>query len=231
MKAVILAAGETSTQPGYWFPENSKPKCLFHVGGIAILERTVAALRTAGIGDIRVVVGYRGEDVVAYNEAMGLNLEIVHNPDWREDATTSLFTGLRDAGDDVLLLMFDLIIDDKIIRAFLEYETDELVWMKVVKPKPRRIYPECRDKDVSIVKIGKEKLGIFDGIDGRRTLTKFGWKEVQGNEIYAMLYEGLRRHNPAEVNLIRPLRDIDYYRQTDEYRQELNQRKTLRRLM
>jgi len=225
MKAIILAAGETRTQPGYWFPENSKPKCLFHIGGITLLERTVTALRKAGIEDVRVVVGYRGEDIVSYNEAKGLNLEIVHNPDWRDDAAASLFTGLRDAGDDVLLLMFDLIIDDKIIRSFLEHETDELVWMKVVKPKLREIYPECRDKDVSIVKIGKKKLGIFDGIDGRQMITKFGWKRVPGNEIYAMLYEGLRHNNPAEVNLIRPLRDIDYYRQTDEYRQTVKKRK------
>jgi len=231
MKAVILAAGETRTQPRYWFPEDSKPKCLFHVGGITILERTVTALRGAGIEDIRIVVGYHGEDIVAYNEERGLNLEIIHNPNWREDAATSLFTGLKDVGDDVLLLMFDLIIDDKIVRDFLKHEEDELVWMRVVKPKLRRIYPECHDKDVSIVKIGKGKLDIFDGIDGRQIITKFGWKKVQGNEIYAMLYEGLRHNSPAEVNLIKPLRDIDYYRQTDEYRQEMKQRKALRRLM
>ena len=230
MKAVILAAGETRTQSGYGFPPNSKPKCLFHVGKITILERTVTALRTAGIEDIRIVVGYRGKDIVEYNEERGLNLEVVHNPDWGEDAPASLFAGLKDVDDDVLLLMFDLIIDDKLIRVFLEHEEDELVWMKTVKPKTRRIYPECRDKDVSIVKIGKEKLDIFEGIDGRQILTKFGWKKVQGNEIYALLYEGLRHNNPAEVNIIRPLKDIDYYWQTEEYRQELKRKKAVRPL-
>lgn len=226
MKAVILVAGKTMTQKRYWFPENSKPKCLFHVAGITILERLVTAIRTAGIEDIRVVTGYRSEDIVEYNEQKNLNLEVVYNPDWKEDATTSLFVGLKDAGDDVLLLMGDLMVDYRVIRAFLGRDEDELIWLKTTKPYARfHIYPECRDKNVCIVKIGKEKLNIFDGVDERPLLKKYGWKKVPGNHIYALLYEGLRHNNPAEVTIMTPLKDIDYYRQTDERRQELKRKK------
>ena len=226
LKAVILAAGRTKTEKKYWFPENSKPKCLFHIGEKTILQKMVDSIRLAGIEDIRVVTGYHSEDVVEYNRQEGLNLELVYNPDWEEDATSSLFVGLRDIDDDVLLLMGDIIVDYKVLLGFVRRVDDELIWLKMTKPYAKyRIYPECRDKNICIVKIGKNKLNIFDGVDGEQLLRKFGWKSIQGNQIYALIYEAFRHNNPAEVTIMTPLKEIDYYRQTTERRQELRKLK------
>ena len=182
----------------------------------------VDSIRLAGIEDIRIVTGYRGEDIEEYNQRKNLDLEIVHNPDWEEEATSSVFVGLEGVDDDVLLLMGDLLVGYRVIQGFLKREEDELVWLKVKKPYARyHIYPECRDKTVCIIKIGKERLNIFEGVTGDQLLKTHGWKKTPGNQIYAMLYEGFRHNNPAEVTIMTPLKDIDYYKQTDERRREL----------
>jgi len=220
VKAVILAAGETKTGGYYRFPENSKPKCLFHVKGKTILDVVATSLRDAGIDDIRVVTGYHSEDIEAYNEENHLELEIVFNPDWAESAPSSLFTGLRDVKDDVLIMFSDIIFDTDIIQSFLRCP-EPLVWLTVERPPRLRTYPECQGKSVDIVKVAKEKLGIFEGIDTLVMIEKFGWKNIQGNHIAALLYEAFRANGPrGEVLIKRRLLEIDYYRQTDEHKQE-----------
>jgi choline kinase len=56
MRAIILAAGRGSRLENIAGPV---PKCLAPVGGTTLLERQIAALRSAGINEIVVVAGYR----------------------------------------------------------------------------------------------------------------------------------------------------------------------------
>jgi L-glutamine-phosphate cytidylyltransferase len=59
-RALILAAGRgRRVGPG----TDLTPKCLLTLGGRTLLDWQIAALRRAGIGEIAVVVGYRGESV------------------------------------------------------------------------------------------------------------------------------------------------------------------------
>src|SRR5437867_1208140 len=60
-KAVILAAGLSTRLGGV----AREPKPLLRVAGVPILHRAVASLRAAGVREIVVVVGHRGEEVVA----------------------------------------------------------------------------------------------------------------------------------------------------------------------
>jgi len=220
LKAIILAAGETKTTPTYWFPENSKPKCLFHVRGKTLLDMAVASLRDAGINDIRIVTGYHSEDIVDYNEANHLGLEVVFNPNWAESAPSSLFTGLKGVKDDVLIVLSDIVFGADIIRGFLKC-SEPLVWIKVGRPPRLKTYPECRGKSIDIVKVTKEKLGIFEGINPLIMIKKFRWKDVPGNYIASLLYEAFKSNEPkGEVFIEKRLLEVDYYSQTDEKKQE-----------
>ena len=58
MRALILAAGRGSRMQHL---SDERPKCLVELAGRPLLERQVAALRGAGIGEIGVVRGYRAE--------------------------------------------------------------------------------------------------------------------------------------------------------------------------
>jgi choline kinase len=58
LKVLILAAGQgTRLAP----LTDERPKCLVELEGISLLDRQVAALKTAGLDDITVIGGYRGD--------------------------------------------------------------------------------------------------------------------------------------------------------------------------
>ena len=226
MKAVILAAGETKTKKKYWFPENSKPKCLFHVGGETVLKKLVTSIKTAGLKDIRIVVGYRKEDIERYNEEENLGLEIVYNPDWKESGVSSLLTGLKGLDDDAIVLYADLFVKPPVFRAFMNRE-EPLIWIRMQKPFAKfRMVPKGRDKDVKVIKIAKEKFHLFENLtaeDGDNALNQFGWPHLGGGQqISALCFKIFVENDPiGEVVIMTPLIDLDYYRQTDERLREL----------
>src|SRR4029453_18951308 len=59
MKAVILAAGKGTRLNG----TGVKPKCLYEVGGVTLMRRQIQALRSCGITDIVVVIGFEGDAI------------------------------------------------------------------------------------------------------------------------------------------------------------------------
>jgi choline kinase len=77
MQGLILAAGRGSRMPAL---TRSGPKCLVTVGGGTLLERQVAALRSAGAERIGVVGGWQSAAL------HGRGVGVLHNPRW--DATT-----------------------------------------------------------------------------------------------------------------------------------------------
>ena len=228
MKAVILAAGKTKTRARYWFPENSKPKCLFHVGGETVLKKLVTSIRNGGLEDIRIVTGYHSEDIEIYNEEENLGLEVVYNPDWEKSGISSLHVGLKDLDDDALVLYADLSVKSTIIRDFLGRK-EPLVWLRMKKTYVRRRMGgeiSLKDKDVKIIKIAKEKLHLFlecTAEDGDRAMDRLTWPHLGGGQqVAALCFIIFLENGPkGEVVITTPLRDLDYYKQTDERLREV----------
>jgi len=75
MRAIILAAGRGSRMQGL---TREHPKCLVRLAGRSLLDWQCSALRAAGIEEIAVVRGYRGE---ALDDLVGPTFE---NPRWAE---------------------------------------------------------------------------------------------------------------------------------------------------
>lgn len=73
-RAIILAAGRGS-RLGALTAEG--PKCLLEVGGQALLQWQLRALRGAGIEEIAIVTGYRRERLASFG------LTEFHNPRWQ----------------------------------------------------------------------------------------------------------------------------------------------------
>lgn len=84
MQGLILAAGRGSRMAAL---TSGGPKCLLNVGDGTLLDRQVAALRSAGAERIGVVGGWRVEAL------RGRGVEVLHNPDWA--ATTMVATLCR----------------------------------------------------------------------------------------------------------------------------------------
>jgi len=87
MQGLILAAGRGSRMPAF---TRGGPKCLVRVGGGTLLERQVAALRSAGAERVGVVGGWQ------VGALHGRGVEVLHNPDWER---TTMVASLCRAAD------------------------------------------------------------------------------------------------------------------------------------
>ena len=59
MKAIILAAGRGTRLDG----AAVKPKCLVEVGGVTLLRRQLDTLKSVGLNDIVIVIGFGGDSI------------------------------------------------------------------------------------------------------------------------------------------------------------------------
>jgi CTP:molybdopterin cytidylyltransferase MocA len=110
---VIAAAGRGS-RLGFGIP-----KCLVEVGGRTVLEHQLDLL--AGRDDVRVVVGYRSDDVRALLARLDRRVGVIENRDWETTNTlASLDLATRDVDGRCVIIDGDLIIDPNDFDRFLE---------------------------------------------------------------------------------------------------------------
>ena len=221
MKAIILAAGKTLTakdgKPWYsnlYFPENSKPKCLFHYGGETVLERQVRVLRKCGLNDIRIVVGYQKELIKRFIQQKNWNLEVVENPraiydkldphkDWIE-FFESVRVGVEGINDDVLVILGDVLITEEAVKTLLRVENPNAIIM-------------CH-----LFKVSKDKVSLLRHFKciGVLNIYEF-FRDNKGVIIVSKLeYDGGGWHEmpePLIINWKTHFTDLDWYTQTDEY--------------
>ena len=79
---MVLAAG-ASRRLG-------EPKALADLGGRSALARLCAALAANGGAPVLVVTGRHDAEIRAHAEAEGLDVELLHNPDWERGRTSSV---------------------------------------------------------------------------------------------------------------------------------------------
>lgn len=111
MKGVILAAGR-GTRMGALTA--TMPKPLLPLRGRAIIEHILAGFRSAGVEEIVIVVGYRGEQIeAALADGSRLGLRLYYRRQPRADGTARAVLLARDVvGDEPFLLSWgDIVID------------------------------------------------------------------------------------------------------------------------
>lgn len=120
MKCVLLAAG-TSTRLR---PLTTKtPKCLLPVGGIPLLERTLANLKAVGIRDICCVTGFRARAVRTFvrRTFSSFPVTFIDNPRFltTNNAVSLSLTQPFVGNDPFLLLDSDIIFGKKLLKHLL----------------------------------------------------------------------------------------------------------------
>lgn len=90
--AVVLAAGRSSRM-------GARNKLLEEIDGVALVRRVVATLLESEARPVIVVVGHESGRVARVLE--GLDVSLVHNPDYAQGLSTSLAAGLGALADDV----------------------------------------------------------------------------------------------------------------------------------
>ena len=171
MIGVILAAGMAKRLRPL---TDTMPKCLLKVGGRTLLERTVEAMRQAGITEFVVVTGYRADMIrdflTAYDES--LSFTFLHNADYEHNNNIySLWmAGEVVRGKDFLLMDSDIFCDPAaVVRIAQEPESALAVnrhecgeeEMKVVVDGDMRITEiskTCSPADAMGESVGIEKI-------------------------------------------------------------------------
>lgn len=119
--AVIAAAGFGSRL------HQGIPKCLVEIDGHKIIEYQLALLRD--VPDVRVVVGYHGDEVVRAVKALRPDVTCISNP--RYDSTTTLqsyYMGCHDIHDFFILMDGDIIPHKTSFRQFLsQFSGDNMI--------------------------------------------------------------------------------------------------------
>jgi choline kinase len=171
MIGVILAAGMAKRLRPL---TDTMPKCLLEVGGRTLLERTIDAMRQAGITEFVVVTGYCGDMIREWISAHSSEGEwtFIHNADYEHNNNIySLWmAGEVVRGKDFLLMDSDIFCDPAaVVRIAQEPESALAVnrhecgeeEMKVVVDADMRITEiskTCRPEDAMGESVGIEKI-------------------------------------------------------------------------
>ena len=177
MIGVILAAGMAKRLRPL---TDTKPKCLLKVGERTLLERTVDAMRQAGIREFLVVTGYRGEMIHdflgEYSSRSSLSSQpsftFLDNTDYEHNNNIySLWMACQKVrGRDFLLMDSDILCDPAAVVRIAQEQTSALAVnrhelgeeeMKVVVDAHNRITDisqTCRPEDAMGESVGIEKI-------------------------------------------------------------------------
>ena len=173
MIGVILAAGMAKRLRPL---TDTKPKCLLEVGKRTLLERTVDAMRQAGIQEFLVVTGYRGEMIREFL-TIHYPLSTIHyldNIDYEHNNNIySLWMACQKVrGCDFLLMDSDILCDPAAVVRIAQEQTSALAVnrhelgeeeMKVVVDADScitEISKTCRPEDAMGESVGIEKITV-----------------------------------------------------------------------
>jgi choline kinase len=121
MRAIILAAGRglRLQQP----EDQQLPKCLLRFGGMSLLERHLRMLRTAGVDDVVLAVGFRSELVEAELDRLDWRprpqLVLNRRFDLGSVLTVHTVSGHMARGGGILLMDADVLYDERIMSALV----------------------------------------------------------------------------------------------------------------
>jgi choline kinase len=121
MRAIILAAGRGMRLQQA--AEEQVPKCLLRFDGITLLERHLRLLKTAGVDEVVLALGWRHELVEAELERLEWRPrpQIVLNPRYELGSVLTVHAAAEamTRGGDVLLLDADVLYHDRIMAALV----------------------------------------------------------------------------------------------------------------
>ena len=149
MIGVILAAGMAKRLRPL---TDTQPKCLLKVGERTLLERTVDAQLAAGINELVVVTGYRGEMIRDFltNHYSTLDIHFIHNADYEHNNNIfSLWmTRPYTDGKDFLLMDSDILLDPKLVKTIVEQAGTALALNR----------HECGEEEIKIIVDSEDRV-------------------------------------------------------------------------
>ncbi len=172
MQAVILAAGNSARLGDL---TKDRPKCLIEVDGLPLISYSLAYLRAAGISEVVVVTGYRGDVLRSALGAglPGLPVRYVDNPDYADTGSViSLLAAAREIrSSPFLLLESDLLYHPDFLSVALGDHRDNVILVADPTGSGDEVFI-CADEGGALSFLGKsapddiraDSIGEFAGI-------------------------------------------------------------------
>lgn len=167
MKAVIIAAGFGSR---LWDLSNQVPKTLLPYAGGTILSTIISQLKSAGITEIGIVVGYNQEYIRKYVQETNFEIPIqfIENLEWEKGNGLSVYKAKEYVKDESFLLsMSDHVVAVEALKiVVISPEKENLLlvdpWYDSIHDIDDATKVFCDDD--MIKQIGKE-LPLYNAID------------------------------------------------------------------
>ena len=165
MKAIILAAGK-GTRISKFIDE--KPKCMVDVGGQVLIEYTVDMLRSKGIEEIIIVVGYKAD--VIKEHLKDKNVTFVYNPFFDVTNGIASIWFAKDYlvdNEETMIMSGDVYLEPEIVDELINFEKSPVL----LADSSRRLEADYRyyyedgilkkyGKDLSVEETTGECLGV-----------------------------------------------------------------------
>lgn len=175
--AVIMAAGM-----GTRFGERTEliPKGFVPAGGISMIERSVATLKSCGIERIIIGTGYHKEHYEGLAKLID-GIECIFSPRFAE--TNSMYTlwNCREAigEDDFLLLESDLVFEKKAIESLLNCPAPDVMLITPVNKFQDQYYVESDENNIlTRCSVKKEELNAKGELVGIHKLSNKFYKKM-----------------------------------------------------
>jgi L-glutamine-phosphate cytidylyltransferase len=119
MKAIILAAGKGTRLDG----AAVKPKCLVEIGGSTLLRRQIEILRSLGVDEIVIVVGFGADSI---REACDNEISFVENIHFAETSSLySLWLAREHLSEGFVVLNSDVLVHPQLLANLLNSSRED----------------------------------------------------------------------------------------------------------
>lgn len=117
--SAIILADEISH---HFLDFNLSPICLLKFHEQTLLERYINSLNLCGVQNSLVVAGYMKEEISSVKQNKNLKFQIIENENYSLNGDAySLYLGLKNADQDVIIMNSDILLDHQILENFIFY--------------------------------------------------------------------------------------------------------------
>lgn len=205
MKAIILAAG-IGTRISKFIEE--KPKSMVDIGGITLMQYTIEMLKSKGIKDITVCVGYKADYIKTV--VGGSDVRFIYNPFYDVTNGIASMWFARDilTAEDTIIMSGDLYIEPGILDELIEEKNSPVLLVdstRIVDADYRFHFENGilmrHGKDLSIADTTGENLGIAKLSDGFASTYREHMIDMINHQKHSVWWESVMYDMLPELNI------------------------------